>query len=118
MTHQLSLAPAARADIIDALDWSMQNFGDRVREGYEALISTSISLILADPLIIGSRERDDLGPGLRALHLRAYRDEVTPAVRRIASPRHFIVYRKLGDVVQVVRLLHEAMDITAIKFTD
>ncbi|WP_206476473.1 type II toxin-antitoxin system RelE/ParE family toxin [Microbacterium sp. KRD172] len=113
MTHELFLAPAARADIVDALEWSVKNFGDTVRDGYEALIIAAINLIRDDPTVLGSRERDDLATGLRTLHLRACRDEVSPAVRRIASPRHFVVYRQVGKVIQVVRLLHEAMDIPA-----
>lgn len=106
MTYRLSLAPAARADIIDTLDWSTQNFGAKVREGYEALIVTALDLIREDPAALGSRERADLAGGLRTLHLRACRNEVSPAVRRIASPRHFVVYRQVGEDVQVVRLLH------------
>lgn len=117
MTNQISLAPAARADIIDILDWSAQNFGAKVREGYEALIVAAFDLIREDPSVLGSRERADLAEGLRTLHLRACRNEVSPAVRRIASPRHFVVYRHVGEVVQVVRLLHESMDVTAINFT-
>jgi toxin ParE1/3/4 len=71
VTYELSLAPAARADIIDALDWSGKNFGDLVREGYEALIIAALDLIRSDPAVLGSHER----------------------------------------VVQVVRLLHDAMNL-------
>jgi len=111
VTYELSLAPAARADIIDALDWSGKNFGDLVREGYEALIIAALDLIRSDPAVLGSHERADLAVGLRTLHLRSCRNEVGPGARRIASPRHFVVYRKVGDVVQVVRLLHDAMNL-------
>ena len=118
MTYRLSLAPAARADIVDALDWSVKNFGDVVRDGYEALIVAAIDLIRDNPIAPGSRERGDLASGLRTLHLRACRNEVSPAVHRIASPRHFLVYRRTGDIIQVVRLLHEAMDISAVNFAE
>lgn len=60
--------------------------------------------------MLGSRERADLAVGLRTLHLRACHHYVSPTIRRIASPRHFVVYRKVGDVAQVVRLLHDAMN--------
>lgn len=79
MTYQLSLAPAARADIIDTLDWSMKNFGATVREGYEALIVAALNLIREDSVVLGSRDRGDLAVGLRTLHLRACRNEVSPA---------------------------------------
>lgn len=115
MTYRLYLAPAARADIIDTLEWSTQSFGVKVREGYEALIVAALELIREDPVVLGSRERDDLVNGLRTLHLRACRNELSPAVKRIGSPRHFVVYRQVDAVVQVVRLLHESMDVTAVK---
>ncbi|MGO1544843.1 MAG: type II toxin-antitoxin system RelE/ParE family toxin [Gulosibacter sp.] len=118
MTYRLDLAPAARADIIETLDWSTQNFGVKVREGYEALIIAALGLIRDDPAVIGSHERVDLADGLRTIHLRACRKVVNPAVRRIASPRHLVVYRERGEVVQVVRLLHESMDASAIDFAD
>lgn len=111
MTNELFLAPAARTDIVDALEWSVKNFGDTVRDGYEALIIVTIDLIRVDPTVLGSRERDDLATGMRTLHLRTCRNEVSPAVRRIASPRHFVVYRQVGQAIQVVRLLHESMDV-------
>ncbi|WP_425280711.1 hypothetical protein [Leucobacter insecticola] len=34
-------------------------------------------------------------------------------MRRIAHPRHFVVYRQAGEVIEVVRILHEAMDVSA-----
>ncbi len=53
MTHELFLAPAARADIVDALEWSVKSFGDTVRDGYEALIIAAINLIRDDPTVLG-----------------------------------------------------------------
>lgn len=85
---------------------------------YEALIVAAIDLIREDPTVLGSRKRGDLAAGLRTLHLRACRNEVSPAVSRIASPRHVVIYRQVGDIVQAVRLLHEAVDITAVRFAE
>ena len=39
------------------------------------------------------------------------RDDVSPDVRKVVKPRHFLIYRQVGTVVQVVRLLHEAMNL-------
>lgn len=118
MTYELFLAPAARTDIVGTLEWSVRNFGDAVGNGYEALIVAAIELVRDDPSVLGSRERGDLAAGLRTLHLRTCRNEVSPAAWRIASPRHVVVYRQVGGVVQVVRLLHEAMDISAVRFAE
>ncbi|GAB3599292.1 type II toxin-antitoxin system RelE/ParE family toxin [Microbacterium tumbae] len=113
MTYQLDLGEDAEADIDDVLEWSVFRFGESVRDGYQALIGATLASIARDPELAGSHDRHDLGRGIRTVHLRTCRNEVSPAVRRIASPRHFVVYRHVGEVVQVVRLLHEAMDLPA-----
>lgn len=113
MTYEIDLTLAARTDIVDALGWSLENFGESVRDGYNALIFATLDAIGKNPIMLGSHERSDLAAGLRAVHLRTCRNEVSPAFRRIASPRHFVIYRQAGDVIQVVRLLHESMDISA-----
>lgn len=111
MTFQLDLGEDAEADIDDILEWSVMRFGEAVRDGYEALIQAAFVSIVRDPECPGSRDRQDLGHGIRTLHLRTCRNEVSPTARRIANPRHFVVYRQHGEVIQVARLLHEAMDI-------
>lgn len=116
MIRRLSLAPAARADIVDILEWSTRYFGLDISEGYEALIMAALERIVGEPMVPGSLERTDLADGIRTLHLRTCRHWVSPTARHIASPRHFVIYREHGDSVQVIRLLHEAMDVTAIDF--
>ena len=113
MTFQLDLGEDAETDIDDILEWSVFRFGAAIRDGYQALMMATFASIARDPEVPGSHDRSDLGLGLRTLHLRACRDEVSPAARRIANPRHFVVYRQTGEVVQVIRLLHEAMDVSA-----
>lgn len=113
MTFQLDLGEDAETDIDDILEWSVFRFGSAVRDGYQALMRATFASIARDPELPGSHDRSDLGQGLRTVHLRTCRDEVSPAVRRITNPRHFVVYRQADEVVQVVRLLHDAMDISA-----
>lgn len=111
MTYRLEVGDDAKADILKILQWSVSNFGPDVRDGYRALIETVLTSIARDPNLPGSHDRDDIRPDIRTVHLRSGRDRVSPGVRRIASPRHFVVYRKVGEVVQVVRLLHDAMNL-------
>lgn len=110
MTFSLQLAPDAETDVDDILEWSVEKFGAAVRDGYEELISAAIDALLADPKHPGTHERPELGRGIRVVHLRSSRDHVPTGARRILSPRHFVVYRMAGDVVQIVRILHDAMD--------
>jgi len=44
-------------------------------------------------------------------HLAQSRDHVPEHVRRISSPRHFVIYRVVGDEVRILRLSHDAMDL-------
>ena len=113
MTFQLDLGEDAEADIDGILEWSVFRFGAAIRDGYQALMMATFASIARNPELPGSHDRSDLGHGLRTLHMRACRDEVRPSVRRITNPRHFVVYRQAGEVVQVVRLLHDAMDVSA-----
>ena len=113
MTYELDLGEDAEQDIDDILDWSVLHFGSDVRDGYQALIQATLVSIARDPRLPGSHDRHDLGRDIRTVHLRTCRNEVGPAARRIASPRHFVVYRQVGEVIQVGRLLHEAMDVSA-----
>lgn len=112
MTRVLQFAPDAEADIDDILEWSVAKFGEAVRDGYEELISAAIGALLVDPEHPGTHERPELGPGIRVVHLRSSRDMVPAGVRKIASPRHFVVYRLVGEVLQVVRVLHDAMELS------
>lgn len=113
MIYDVDLTPAVRADIVDALTWSLENFGESVQAGYEALVFAALGAICTDPKLPGSQDRSDLAVGFRSLHLRACRDEVSPVVQRIARPRHFVIYRVVGDAIGVARLLHDAMDMQA-----
>ena len=113
MTFRLKVGPEAEEDIEHILEWSVFRFGADVRDGYQALIRATLTSIARDPGLPGSHEREDLGRSVQIVHLRTCRDEVKPGARRIAKPRHLVIYRCEGTVVQVVRLLHDAMDISS-----
>lgn len=118
MSFELYLAPEAEADIDDILEWSVTQFGKTIRDGYESLIDAAIRSVVVDPYRPGSHDRSELGRGVRSIHLRSSRDAVSQDARKIAQPRHFVIYRPAGDVVQIVRLLHEAMDLPAQHIPD
>lgn len=113
MSFRLVLSPLAQADIIDALEWSIEHFGEATRDGYEALIQTALHNISTEPALTGSHGRPELGPGVRSLHLRTIRDHVPAGTRRVARPRHVVFYRKIGEVMHVSRVLHERRDVAS-----
>lgn len=111
MTFRLRLSPDAEADIDEILESSVARFGAEVRDGYEELISATLEGLLDDPRHPATHDRSELGHGVRVVHLRSSRDRVPAGARRIRTPRHFVVYRHVDGVVQVVRVLHDAMDL-------
>src|SRR5258706_11507941 len=105
---KLFVAPQARRDVGDILRRSVSQFGADARDRYRALILRSYSDLLADP----SRAGVHRGPvgDVRLYHLRHSR-AVFPAGSRTRAPKHLIAFRIKGDLVEVIRVLHEAMDI-------
>ena len=109
---QYRISNAARADIVDILKVSQTQFGDQARQRYQKLILAALQAIAGTPYRIGSHERDELAPGLRSYHLAYSRQQAKHPHGTVKSPRHVVFYRVANDeVIEVVRLLHDAMDV-------
>ncbi len=109
---QYRISNAARTDIVDILRSSQLQFGGAARHRYQALILTALQEIAALPQRIGTAGRDDIAPGLRSYHLTHSRQSARQSRAYVKKPRHIVFYRVLtGDVIEVVRLLHDAMDV-------
>ncbi|MEE4675257.1 type II toxin-antitoxin system RelE/ParE family toxin [Pseudomonas viridiflava] len=108
---QYRISNPARADIVDILRLSQTQFGDQARQRYQALILAALQAIAGTPYRI-SHERDELAPGLRSYHLVYSRQQAKHPHGTVKSPRHVVFYRVANDeVIEVVRLLHDAMDV-------
>ena len=105
----LKLSAPAQDDIVQILAWTQDAFGDVGRARYENLISTALIDLRNDPGRAGVRQRDDIGKGICTYHLASSRKRVTTA-RQVAKPRHFVLFRISRNVVEVARVLHDAMD--------
>ena len=109
---QYRISDAARTDIIDILRRSQTQFGDQARQRYQALILAALQAIASTPYRIGSHERNELAPGLRSYHLVYSRQQAKHPHGTVKSPRDVVFYRVANDeVIEVVRLLHDAMDV-------
>jgi toxin ParE1/3/4 len=109
---QYQITNAARADIVDILRLSPTQFGDQARQRYQALILAALQALASTPYRIGSHDRDELAPGLRSYHLIYSRQQAKHPNRTVKSPRHIVFYRVANDdLIEVVRLLHDAMDV-------
>ena len=105
----LKLSAPAQDDLIRILAWTQQAFGDVGRVRYESLIGTALIDLRKDPGRTGVRQRPDIGKGVRTYHLASSRKRVGSS-EQVAKPRHFVLFRVSGQVIEVARLLHDAMD--------
>ena len=88
----LDLTAAAVADLRSICDYTVETWGKEQESRYLDALWTRLEEILADPE--RWRRRDDLFPGCKIA----------------AQEKHVILFRLEGDVLQVVRILHSAMD--------
>ncbi|HEY5877406.1 MAG TPA: type II toxin-antitoxin system RelE/ParE family toxin [Nakamurella sp.] len=103
------LTHAAQADIVSILAWSGEQFGEEARKRYEALIATAIRDVASATDGAGHTPRPELGNGVFSWHFSQSRARSSGG--RVRRPRHFLIFRRDGDVLVIGRVLHDAMDL-------
>jgi toxin ParE1/3/4 len=94
------LTEAAERDFQSILAWTAEQFGQAQARRYRESLVSALAVLADGPDPLNWKSREDLALGLRSLH-----------VGRRA--RHILFFRAGGeDVVEVLRILHEAMDPT------
>lgn len=101
----VQVTATAEADFRTILSWTTENFGTAQARSYAATLTTAMAALVQGPKTVGAKRRSDIASGLFVLH-------VARAGRR---GRHFVMFRvkteKEQRVVQILRLLHDAMDL-------
>lgn len=96
------LGRQAEHDYVEILRWTRTSFGEAQARTYAVSISLAIRALKDGPEILGSRLREEIGPGIRTLHV----------ARSGRKGRHFVVFRVGGDrTIDALRLLHDSMDL-------
>lgn len=99
------LTAVAEADFAQILRWTAAQFGTRQAQAYARTLSLAIEALSQGPEVLGASPRDDIAPGLRALHV----------ARGGRKGRHLVIFRELpaeeAAVIEVLRILHDAMDL-------
>lgn len=99
------LTAAAENDFEQAVRWSARQFGVNQARIYAETLTLAISALTEGPAAAGVRHREDIGKRLMSLHV----------ARLGRKGRHFVIFRTGrragGRVVEVLRLLHDAMDL-------
>jgi toxin ParE1/3/4 len=89
-------------DFARILKHPKDKFGERQFEIYRVTLAEVLAALEAGAELLGTVARDEILPNLRTLHVE----------RKGRRGRHFIMYRAAaGQVIEVVRLLHDAMDL-------
>lgn len=99
------LTASAEADFREILRWTLAQFGEAQARAYAETLSAALESLTAGPSITGARERHEIANGLCTLHV----------ARKERKGRHFVMFR-IGhehgrEVIEVLRLLHDAMDL-------
>jgi len=105
----LRLTVPAQRDIAAITTWSVETFGQGAAQRYRALISLAFRELRADPGKPGSQPRPELLiAGARVYYLKFSKSRLPEPVHK---PRHFILYRVTGNVLEIGRILHDSRDL-------
>jgi toxin ParE1/3/4 len=99
---RIRLGTEAEKDFVRILKYTRDTFGRRQVDVYRTTLLDALAALDAGPDVPESIRREDIRPNLRTLHV----------ARLGRRGRHFIMYRAAQDhVIEVVRILHDAMDL-------
>ena len=102
LAWQVRLASQAEQDLFDIILWTAENFGTKQAEHDAATIALAIEALHDGPDILGSKVRDEIGMGIRTLHV----------ARQGRKGRHFVAFSvSEGHIINILRLLHDSMDL-------
>jgi toxin ParE1/3/4 len=93
--HTQRLSKWAEIDLAGIAEYTLDAWGERQTAKYRDILQQGFSKITADPLTPRSKDREELFPGCRSLHVG----------------KHVILYRVKGNVVEVARVLHDSMEL-------
>jgi toxin ParE1/3/4 len=97
------LTATAEADFQHIIAWTLEEFSDRQARIYADVLSAALAALITGPTTVGAKERREIGKGLFTLHV----------ARNGRKGRHFVLFRVRPNArqVEVLRLLHDAMDL-------
>ncbi len=95
------LGQQAELDYVEILQWTVKTFGEGQANNYAETIALAIEALEGGPDILGAKPREDIQPGIRTFHV----------ARQGRTGRHFVVFRAAGSHIDILRLLHDSMDL-------
>lgn len=100
------LSAPAQSDLATILATSRERWGVDGSARYARMIAAAMRTIAADPEGPLTRDRRQLLPGLRSLHVKHARGK-----HGVKAPVHVLFYRATDPaLIEIVRVLHERME--------
>jgi toxin ParE1/3/4 len=100
------LTKTAESDYQSIIVWTLREFGDLQARIYADTLSAALVALTAGPMTVGAKQRSEIGKRVFTLHV----------ARDGHKGRHFVLFRvgqgKRQRHIEVLRLLHDAMDLT------
>jgi toxin ParE1/3/4 len=100
------LSKTAESDYQSIIAWTLKEFAAAQARTHAAVLSAALVALTDGPATIGAKERREFGNRIFTLHV----------ARRGQKGRHFVLVRissgKHERHIEVLRLLHDAMDLT------
>ena len=98
---RVRLSQAAEDDFLAIVAWTATHFGNVQAQKYAEVLTLAITALHKGPDVIGAKTLDDIGQGLKSLHV----------ARMGRKGSHFVVFRATTEnIIDVLRVLHESMD--------
>ncbi|MBU6372951.1 MAG: type II toxin-antitoxin system RelE/ParE family toxin [Alphaproteobacteria bacterium] len=95
------LGGEAERDFANIIEWTARTFGPHQAIVYAQHLKALVSVFRNGPQPAGYRARDEIGAGWCTLHLRMLG----------LNGRHFALYRAQDRTIQIVRILHDSMEL-------
>jgi toxin ParE1/3/4 len=99
---RVRLSAAAELDFVSIVRWTAENFGAAQARLYRRTLLAAIRELSNGPDVPGSKARNDILQGIRALHV----------ARHGRRGRHMLLYRAGEEqIIEIGRILHDSMDL-------
>lgn len=98
------LTAAAEQDFQGIVAWTIEQFGEAQALVYAETLALALEALAEGPSLLDAKRREEIQKGLCSLHV----------ARQGRKGRHFILFRMAprgGDIIEVLRFLHDSMDL-------
>lgn len=93
------------------MKWSLKEFGADAALRYDALLTQTLRDVGDDAERLGVQGLQEIADDVFAYHLRHSREKARTLAGIVRNPRHFLIFRKRRQIIEVLRVLHDARDL-------